>query len=254
MLSYQHMYHAGCLADVQKHAALATVLAKMVEKDKPVSYMETHAGRGLYDLSSVESNKTREATNGIFAVRAKIPATHAYAAVLDGVKERFGKEFYPGSPLVAKMVLRKTDKLHLMELHPKEHEELSRTMNYYNVAIHNQNGYSQVLAISPPEIRRGFVLIDPSYEVKEEYKSAAEFVLKLHKKWPETVIMLWYPILEDGHHKPMHKMLQDAELPKFWTQEVKFRNTNQRAIGTGLVCVNLPYGVEEELAKIKGWL
>ncbi len=247
MLSYQHIYHAGCLADVQKHAALAVVLEQLVQKDKPLYYMETHAGRGLYDLSSVESTKTGEANAGIIALRNKLPANHPYTKILNSLP----KNIYPGSPTIAHKILRRDDRMFLMELHPQEFRILKDNMgNYSNVFTHNEDGYAQTLALSPPIVRRGLVLIDPSYEIKDEYGQTAEFVRKLHKKWPETVIMLWYPILKSGAHDVMVDTIKTYNLPKFWQQEIIFSKT-ANTLGSGLIMCNLPYGSEAGLEAIR---
>lgn len=254
MLSYQHSYHAGCLADVHKHAALSIMLQKLTEKDKALTYMETHAGRGFYDLSAPEALKTGEAEKGIIALTNEmaIPKDHPYAHILAKTKYDLGPDFYPGSPLIAELSLRAIDQLILMELHPQEYEALKENMHAANIHIHKRNGYEGVLALSPPNPRRGFVLIDPSYEVKTEYLEAAQFVLKLHRKWAEATILLWYPILKLQNHLEMVKMLKEASLPKFWPQEILFRDTLENQMqGSGLICINLPYGTEDPLANLK---
>ena len=248
MLSYQHIYHAGCLADVHKHMALSVVLEQMVQKDKPLYYMETHAGRGLYDLNSEESKKTGEAQEGIITLRAKLPAEHPYTKILNSMQ----KNYYPGSPTIAHNILRQNDRLFLMELHPQEFRVLKENMgNYRNVFVHNKDGYQEVLALSPPLVRRGVVMVDPSYEVKDEYLQAAEFIKALHKKWPETTIILWYPLLKSGLYKDMCETLENAGLPKLWRQEIKFSNKENNTIGSGLIICNLPYGSEDKLKNIK---
>lgn len=264
MLSYQHSYHAGCLADVHKHAALSVILATMVEKDKPISYVETHAGRGLYDLSSVEALKTGEAEEGILALLKSggIPESHPYFKAIQSVRKRYGSAFYPGSPLIAQSLLRESDRLTLMELHPQEYEALKRITHPpsrggellgNNVTVRKADGLKEALAFAPPQIRRGLTLIDPSYEVKAEYAQVADFVLKLHGKWPVAVILLWYPLLKERYHLPLVRMLEDAALPRYWRQEIMFgERTKQRALGTGLIGVNLPYGAQDRLEEIKG--
>lgn len=118
-------------------------------------------------------------------------------------ERRFGAGFYPGSPLIAAQLLRSTDVIHLMEMHPAEHKALKRAMRGHNVHIHQRDGYEGVLAISPPTPRRGLVLIDPSYEIKTEYLRVADFVIGLHEKWPQATVMVWYPILKAGLHEAM---------------------------------------------------
>ena len=252
MLSYQHMYHAGGLADVHKHAALSLMLARISEKPKSISYLETHAGRGLYDLGSAEAVKTGEAAQGIVSLieTGGLAPTHPYATAMEAVRAHHGAKFYPGSPLIALTLLRGDDKMHLCELHPKEVSALQETMAR-SAQIYQADGYLQVLRLSPPTPRRGFVLIDPSYEIKDEYEQVAEFILALHRKWSVAVVLLWYPILESGLHAPMLKQLRAAGLPNVWEQEVIFDVARKsRALGSGLFCVNAPYGIDAELAQI----
>lgn len=258
MLSYQHSYHAGCLADVHKHAALALMLAKLVEKYKPISYIETHAGRGLYDLQSAEAAKTEEALHGIVPLlkSKKLAESHPYMQAIAATQTRHGKAAYPGSPMIAKHFLSRgrdsKDRLFLNELHPQEVAALAKNLPFANVTIAQKDGYKEALAISPPIVKRGLVLIDPSYEVKTEYATAADFVLKLHKRWPVATILLWYPILQQGLHIEMCQKLAEAGLPKFWQQEISFgRNAKTMAKGTGLVCINTPFGIEDELEDIR---
>ena len=253
MLSYQHSYHAGCLADVHKHAALALMLAQLVEKDKPISYIETHAGRGLYNLRSKEAEKTQEAQHGILPLIAgkKFPPNHPYLQALQATQKIHGKNAYAGSPLIAQHFLRRDDKLFLMDLHPQEYAALVQNTKAQNTKCRQKDGYAEALAISPPLIRRGFVLIDPSYEIKTEYEQAANFILELHKKWNVATILLWYPILEDNRHQKMCSILAEATLQKFWHQEILFpQDSFYRARGTGLICINTPFGVEHELGQL----
>jgi 23S rRNA (adenine2030-N6)-methyltransferase len=252
MLSYQHAYHAGNPADVHKHAALSVVLSCMARKDKPMAYMETHAGRGLYDLSSPEARKTGEADAGVRALLGRVPEGHPYRTALEEARRVYGEHAYPGSPMIAKTLLRGADALHLMELHPQEHAALARHMKAKNVRIHKRDGFEGALALSPPLPRRGAVLVDPSYEVKTEYGAAAEFVLKLHRKWPEAVLLLWHPLLDEEYHLPLVRRLEEAGLPKFRRQEVRWKDP-KRMKGGGLVAVNFPFGAEEGWEALPEW-
>ena len=255
MLSYQHGYHAGNPADVHKHAALCTVLEKLAQKDKPLTYIETHAGRGLYDLLSAMALKTNEAAFGIESVlkARKIPAGHPYLTLLNRLHSEIGNRYYPGSPFIAEALLRPTDTLHLMELHPQEYQALFRLMRYPNTHLHNRDGFEGALAICPPTPRRGMVFTDPSYEVKTEYEKTAKFVLKLHRKWAEGVIGVWYPILRENYHFDLIKPLQDADLPKFYNAEILFRHPKTAMLGSGILFVNTPFGTQSGLDAIKDW-
>lgn len=251
MLSYQHIYHAGNLADVHKHTILSILLSEMIKKDKPLTYMETHAGRGLYNLNSEESLKTGEANKGIKNIHNN-NLHPPYALSIDKIKKLIGEDYYPGSPMIARLLLRDTDNLNFMELHPQEHKALQKNMSVFaNCHIHRRDGYEGVLAISPPSPRRGLVLIDPSYEVKKEYEQVSSFIKKLHKKWAEAVIMLWYPILKEGLHEKIKDSLKVLELPKFFIDEQKFKELPKEngMLGSGIIIINTPFGTIEEINK-----
>ncbi len=251
MLSYQHIYHAGNLADVHKHSALAWVLSYMTQKDKPLSYLETHAGRGLYDLQDAAALKTGEAAKGIAIAQSWFPPDHPYAQVLARIHAKHGPDAYPGSPLVAAESLRPVDTLHLSELHPQEFAALKDNMAPYGGIFRQKDGWEMAMSLCPPEPRRGLLLIDPSFEVKSDYDTIPGTIAKLHRKWGVGVIMLWYPILTDAPHKPMVKALQ-AAIPQAVTHEVRFppARTGHRMVGSGLFVVNAPYGFVQEAARL----
>lgn len=253
MLSYQHAYHAGGPADVHKHAALAVLLARLVEAVPRLSYFETHAGRGLYDLASPEAEKTGEAALGIRRLELEpvLGAGHPYAQVLRAVRRIYGPDFYPGSPLVARALLRDEDRLTLCELHPQEFAALKANLPDAAIAIRKADGFQTVLTMCPPETREGLVFVDPSYEIRGEYMAVADFLISLHRRWSRGVMLLWYPLLEAAPHVEMLRRLKVAGLPGFWHQEVGFApQARKRALGSGLVGVNLPEGAAEALAGI----
>ncbi len=252
MLSYQHIYHAGNLADVQKHALLAWMLEYMTRKDKPISYIETHAGRALYDLASPEAQKTGEAAKGIEVARSWFALDHPYARVLDAVDAASGAGSYPGSPRIATELLRPMDSLHLAELHPQEAQALRLAMRGTGAKVHVQDGFEMAQSLAPPEPRRGLLLIDPSYEIKSDYTRIPGIIAKLHRKWNVGVIALWYPILTDGTHKPMLRALDAQDLPATVRHEVQFPAARQghRMVGSGLFVVNAPFGFEDEAARL----
>jgi len=237
MLSYQHAYHAGNPADLHKHFALAGLLAQLTRKPRAISYLETHAGRGLYDLSAPEALKTGEAALGIG--RVTLPPG-PYADALAAIRATQGPNAYPGSPLIARSVLRPDDQLHLMELHPAEHAALRRNLSGPNVHIHHRSGPDGVLAICPPKPRRGLVLVDPSYEIKTEYDDTARFARALVAKWAEAIILIWYPLLSDNRHEPLIKGLQ---MLRPLRHEVAFDQKDGRGmLGSGLLLINPPHG------------
>ena len=251
MLSYQHSYHAGNLADVQKHALLAWMLDYLTQKDKPLSYIETHAGRGLYDLSAAEAVKTGEAAVGIARAENLFPPDHPYRRRLSEIRARFGPHAYPGSPMIAALTLRETDPMHLAELHPQEHRALTQALAPWGAHIQQRDGMDMALAICPPTPRRGLMLIDPSYEVKADYDAMPKLIQAVARKWNVGIISLWYPILTEGPHAEMLTTLQTV-FPQALRSEVRFppARDGHRMVGSGLFVVNPPYGMDEQAARI----
>ena len=238
MLSYQHAYHAGGPADLHKHIALAELLALLTRKARPLTYVETHAGRGLYDLTSVETAKTGEADAGI----AKIDLPDCpFTDALKAIRVKHGATAYPGSPAIAQALLRPTDKIYLMELHPAEYAALKVNIKGEGVSIEQRDGYEMAMEIVPSIPRKGLVLIDPSYEVKTEYLQVAEFTRKLMAKWPEATVMIWYPILKAARHT---EMLDALQLPYIFDEVAFDLKGNKGMTGSGLALVNAPYGAE----------
>lgn len=251
MLSYQHSYHAGNMADVHKHALLAAMLDYLTRKDKPLSYIETHAGRGLYRLDAAEALKTGEAAAGIGRLAAAFPPDHPYLRCLSRVRARHGVTAYPGSPLVAAEMLRPGDVMHLAELHPQEHAALRAAMEPWGAHVLRRDGLETALAICPPTPRRGIVLIDPSWEVKEDYATIPKAIAKLRAKWNVGIVALWYPLLADGHHAPMLDALTALD-PGALRHEVTFGPAREghRMTGSGLFVANPPFGLAEEARRI----
>lgn len=253
MLSYQHSYHAGNPADVHKHALLALALAYMTRKPKPLSYMETHAGRGLYDVASREARKTGEAEAGVAVMLERFAADHPYRHVVEAVRAEHGASVYPGSAMIAERMLtsnihRTGDRLQLAELHPQEHAALSEAMPRSGVHIYKEDGFPWAARQCPPTPRRGLMMIDPSYELAHEYSGIASFLAGLHGLWPVGVKMLWYPILSSGDHELMLEEIEEIGFPETLRHEVSFApaGTNHRLEGSGVFVINAPYTLAED--------
>ena len=251
MLSYQHIYHAGNLADVHKHSLLAWMLDYLTRKDKPLSYLETHAGRALYDLSDAPALKTGEAVQGIGRARRWFAPEHPYIQVLDQITKEQGTQAYPGSPLVAAKLLREGDSIHLAELHPGEYSALDLAMSPYQAKCHYRDGFDMAFAMTPPTPRRGLMLIDPSFEIKTDYIDIPRNIGKLAKAWNVGIIALWYPILTSKAHHGMLSALTAAH-PDALRHEVNFApaRPGHGMIGSGLFVINPPFGLKEEAAKL----
>ncbi len=251
MLSYQHAYHAGNLADVQKHALLCRMLEYLTQKDKPLTYIETHAGRGLYRLDADEALKTGEAAQGITRLEAGFPAGHPYLQRLAEVRARHGAAAYPGSPLLAALSLREGDRLHLADLHPQEVAALRANLVPWGAHVRAEDGFAMAQALCPPMPRRGLMLVDPSYEVKEDYEAMPRFLSTIHRKWNVGILMLWYPILVSGAHREMLAALT-AVFPDALRHEVRFppARAGHRMLGSGLFVVNPPFGLQAEAERL----
>lgn len=246
MLSYQHIYHAGNLADVHKHSLLAWMLAYLTKKDKPLTYMETHSGRALYDLTDVAAQKTGEAAQGIEKVAHWFGDDNPFAQVLRQIRDSDGPDAYPGSPMIAATLLRDTDHIHLAELHPREHAALMLAMSPTAAKCHLRDGFEMAFALTPPTPRRGMLLIDPSYEIKEDYTAIPRHIAKLHRAWNVGVIALWYPILTNNAHVPMCAALNAAH-PDAFVHEVRFppARPGHGMVGSGMFVLNPPYGLQD---------
>ncbi len=251
MLSYQHIYHAGNLADVHKHAALAWSLQYMTQKPKPFSYLETHAGRGLYHLDAAEARKTCEAAQGIAKVEGWFAPDHPYRKAIAAIRDQHGPDAYPGSPVIADAILRPGDRMSLAELHPQEVKALRAAIPF--ARVEQRDGCEMLRALCPPDPRRGLCLIDPSYEVKDDYRTLPPVIARTHRVWAVGCIILWYPILEGAAHVPMLATLEEA-LPDGLRHEVRFppARPGHRMTGSGLFVVNPPYGLDAELARLSG--
>ena len=252
MLSYQHGFHAGNLADVQKHALLAVMLDYLTRKDKPLSYIETHAGRGIYDLSGAQAQKTGEAAQGILKHASWFDADHPYTRARAQIAQAHGQAAYPGSPAIARALLRDTDSLHLAELHPGECTKLRRNMRGSGAKIYQKDGLALAQSLCPPTPRRGLMLIDPPYEVKSDYTALPGAIVQLHRKWNVGVIALWYPILRSGAQASMVKSLDAAAFPNVRHHEVRFppARDGHGMLGSGMFVINAPWGLADEARRL----
>lgn len=214
MLSYQHIFHAGNRADVMKHACLHLMLRLQRRGQAPIRYVETHAGRGLYDLRSAEAQKTGEFHDGIAAALAAKGAGADFAAYTAFVR-RFNPtravRFYPGSPAIAAGVLAPHDRINLAELHPKEHAALVETFRSDpRVRIAKADGFALAAKMRPSPGVRTLVLIDPSYEVKSDYVTVCDLASEITQNDPHAVVLIWFPLMSDAREQVLIDRLAHA--------------------------------------------
>lgn len=262
MLSYQHIYHAGNFADVQKHAVLVKLLQVLALKPQKFCVMDTHAGRGLYDLGSAEAQKIGEFEWGImpfWAARAgqKSPLSD-YLRIVESFNAGGELKQYPGSAKIAQALMRKTDRLILIERHPGEFAELQNAFQgAANAKLEQKDGFQSLVSQVPFAERRGLVLVDPSYEIKSEYGELPKQLLQAWKKWPQGQFMIWYPMLGAGLHRQLLTALRRSGIKDMLVSEIRLEAPPQESFGmygSGLVIINPPFGFEGALNELTQYI
>lgn len=214
MLSYRHAFHAGNHADVLKHFLLVELLDYLNRKDKPWWYIDTHAGAGCYALDSDHAAKTSEHAAGIGHLwqRDDLPEVlKPYLAAVRQFNPHGGLTFYPGSPALAMTRLRAQDRMRLFELHPADVELLQKTFagEEERVMVRKADGFSALRALMPPPTRRALVLIDPPYEVKDDYRRTVDTLADALRRFPNGCFAVWYPMLARPEARQLPERLAD---------------------------------------------
>ena len=261
MLSYQHDYHAGNHADVLKHAVLALVIRALQKKETPLRVIDAHAGSAVYDLAAPEARRTREADGGIrrlLAAGAAAPeGLRDYLAAVQAVN-RPGADlrFYPGSPELARRLLRPGDHLELLELHPAALARLHRQYGRdRQVHVHDRDAFEGLPALVPPKERRGVVLVDPAYELKDDFPRVVDLLVRCHRRWPTGVYLAWYPLIRHPLAERFPAKVRATGLPKLLQAELQVEvDAFDGMRGSGLVIVNPPFGLEDALNALLPWL
>lgn len=260
MLSYRHGYHAGNHADVLKHTVLIYCIDYLIRKDKPLLYLDTHAGAGLYDLDSEFSRLNREHAGGVEAVLAAKdlpPLLETYKQQVQQFNAGLEQlRHYPGSPAIAMQRLRPYERLILCEMHSNEAHNLTRfTTGDRRVRVAAEDGYGALSALVPPIERRALVLIDPSYEVKSEYQQLVESVVKAWRKFPQGVYLVWYPLLDGSSGERMAKKIAAAGVRHLHSYELRLAKPAARGMtGSGMLVINPPWGLPEQMQECLPWL
>ena len=244
MLSYQHSYHAGNHADILKHFVLSYVMEYLNKKEKPYTFFDTHSASGVFDLLDNKSLKTLEAQNGILKLINQNDLPQQLDVYLNVVKDNLKNNIYFGSPKIEEFFIRQQDTLILSELHPSEFQNLKNNFHKTskNVQINNRNGWEMIKALTPPKTKRGSVLIDPSYEQKEDYDIAAKTISFINKKWSNGIILLWYPLLKYRQDE-INFMIQSI------CNNVKENNQNTEIVNLQLCIADKDSHTEVELSE-----
>ena len=253
-MKYRHAFHAGNFADVHKHVALLALLHSLQKKDKGLFYLDTHAGRGAYDLST----PTAEARAGVLrflAAPAEAPELCDYAACIRSLQTHAGaRHRYPGSPLIAASTLRAQDRAVLIELNGAEAHELHASLAAAGlgagVRIERGDGFERLKALLPPPERRGLTLIDPPYEAWEEPARVTTAMKEAQRRFATGVVAAWYPIKEERVSAAWvaqcaHELGVPLLVSELWLYP---RDARVALNGSGLIIANAPWQLSERMA------
>ena len=242
-MNYRHGYHAGNFADVVKHVALVAILLHLLKKDTAFSVIDSHAGRGVYDLAGEQAARTGEAQSGVARLKGlsgEMP--EALATYLSLVQETAA---YPGSPLIAARLLRPQDRLTGIEKHPEEFAALKDVLApYRNAVAEHADGYARCLKLLPPPSRRGLVLTDPPFESPDEFSLLAQTVREALRKFATGIYLVWYPIKSRAEVDAFIGEVLAGGVAKAMTVEIKVTAAEGKLDQAGLLVVNPPYGFE----------
>jgi 23S rRNA (adenine2030-N6)-methyltransferase len=263
-MNYRHAFHAGGFADVIKHIVLARMLAYLHEKPAAFRVIDTHAGAGVYDLTSEEARRGGEWLTGIARImQARFsektePLLRPYLDIVRAFNPQRDLVAYPGSPLIARALLRPQDRLTACEVEPGARKRLIEALRRDTQArVVDLDGWTALPAFVPPNERRGLVLIDPSFEQKDEFERLAEGFTEAFAKWPTGSYLLWYPVKSrratDGLARHVAEVAGAAKPPGKCLR-LEFSVAPQAAspglISAGLLIVNPPWTLMGELKAI----
>jgi 23S rRNA (adenine2030-N6)-methyltransferase len=252
-VNYRHAFHAGNFADVLKHAVLARIIAYQQGKPGPIAVIETHAGAGLYDLAGEAALRTGEAADGVDrldATRLDGPAEAVLAPwrhAVGRVRERHGPRAYPGSPLVAAALLRPRDRYVGIEWQADAH--LVRvTAPFPDLAVERADGYARLPRLLPPPERRGFVLLDPPFEARDEFDRLADSMRQGLARWPTGTFIAWYPVKNPKDAERFVTSVTARGEADWLRMELYIRplDTPVGLAGCGLLVLNPPWVLQAE--------
>jgi 23S rRNA (adenine2030-N6)-methyltransferase len=252
-VNYKHIYHAGNFADVAKHAGLVYCVGALQRKDAAFFVLDSHAGRGYYDLQAPQAHTSGEAERGVQRLIETSIGEPQLAGYFAAIRARRGKRLarYPGSPALIAASLRPQDRALFVELQPAEARAVEREIESLGrVRTEIGDGYAALKAFLPPEERRGLVLIDPPYESLDELKLMLQAFAEAYRRWPSGIYLLWYPIRSAAQRSMVHARFEALRIPKMLFADLAIHpdDAGVGLAGSGLVIVNPPYGTDEHLS------
>jgi 23S rRNA (adenine2030-N6)-methyltransferase len=255
MFAYRHAFHAGNHADVLKHIALIHALELMQKKEGPVWVVDTHAGAGLYTLNSPLVRDKAEWPSGIGKLWSlkEMPAPVAHYLELVRAFNKSGKlSHYPGSPLIIQKLLRADDKLRAYEMHPSDIGPLQLALKGAprQVKAERKDGFAQLKALLPPASRRGLILIDPPYELREDYRHVVTALRESLARFATGVYMVWYPQIARFQVDRLVRQVEGLKPASLLHASLTVRSPLKDGLGlqgSGVLVINPPYGLQEVL-------
>lgn len=256
MFSYNHRFHAGNFADVHKHMALIAILKHLNQKPTPYCVLDTHAGEGIYSLQSQSASRLKEYKNGVLAFCERPPETplaQEYVNCIQAFNAGSTITQYPGSPAIIQHYLREQDQAIFVEHHPQAVSVLKQHFKKQpQLHIHDRDANQAIGALLPFEAKRGLVFIDPSYEVKSEYTTIVDALMKGYQKFSHGIYVIWYPLLAQTHHVKLKQALKAAKLEKCLFHEWRPFPDAPGMQGSGLAIINPPWQLEQALESTMG--
>jgi 23S rRNA (adenine2030-N6)-methyltransferase len=263
-MNYRHAFHAGGFADVIKHIVLVRILTYLHEKPAAFRVIDSHAGAGVYDLGADEARRSGEWLTGIARImqarfsEATVPLVKPYLDIVRAFNPPAELKAYPGSPLIARALLRPQDRLTACEVEPVARKRLIENLRRDPQArVVDLDGWLALPAFVPPNERRGMVLIDPPYEAKDEFERLAEGFAAAFAKWPTGIYLLWYPAKSrratDHLAKHVAAVAASAKPPGKCLRlefSVAPQTADSGLASTGLLIVNPPWTLQGELKTI----
>ena len=251
-MNYQHIYHAGNFADIAKHVGLLYCLEALKRKDSAFFVMDSHSGRGMYDLQAPEARKSAEAERGVQLLIEKSIGAAALRDYFNAIRARKGKRLarYPGSPALIAASLRLQDRALFVELKPAEARAAAREVESLGrIRTEIGDGYAALKAFLPPEERRGLVLIDPPYESLDELKTMLRAFAEAYLRWPTGIYLIWYPIRSAAQRSMVHQRFEAQGIPKILYADLAIHpdDAGVGLAGSGLMVINPPFGADEYL-------
>jgi 23S rRNA (adenine2030-N6)-methyltransferase len=266
LFSYRHGFHAGNHADVLKHIVLTHILQYYNQKETPYWFVDLHAGAGLYDLGGDWAQKKGEYLEGIARVwdaKSRPPAVMQYLDIIKELNPDGELRLYPGSPWLALESCRAQDKLRLFEMHPNEADILRQNLDQRaskvprQTSVFDDDGFAGLKGHIPPPTRRAIVLIDPSYEDKQDYRRVVQTLKDALLRFPTGCYVVWYPQIQRREAQELPRQLEKIS-GKNWTNvSVSVHKPSSDGLGlhgSGMFVINPPYTFTATMKETLPWL